>query len=106
MGRIEFVVAGFLAAPMIALAFLPNALISSPRKLAIRTPGPVVSNFVGESSSRWSQDSCSSMTQLNMAFKSDRPSNMFDGPTPLVKERDACGVGFIANTKSGGTILE
>jgi len=26
-------------------------------------------------------------------------SNMFDGPTALVKERDACGVGFIANTK-------
>ena len=26
---------------------------------------------------------------------------MFDGPMPLVKERDACGVGFIANTHSG-----
>merc|ERR1719401_1852391 len=26
---------------------------------------------------------------------------MFEGPRPLVKERDACGVGFIANTKSG-----
>merc|ERR1712176_1752180 len=31
------------------------------------------------------------------AFKSDKPSNMFDGMTPLVKERDACGVGFVAN---------
>ena len=30
-------------------------------------------------------------------------SNMFEGPTPLVKERDACGVGFIANTSEGGT---
>ncbi|KAL7508201.1 hypothetical protein ACHAXN_005280 [Cyclotella atomus] len=29
-------------------------------------------------------------------------SNMFDGPAPLVKERDACGVGFIANTSEGG----
>jgi hypothetical protein len=29
-------------------------------------------------------------------------SNMFEGPTPLVKERDACGVGFIANTSEGG----
>ena len=27
---------------------------------------------------------------------------MFEGPTPLVKERDACGVGFIANTSEGG----
>ena len=26
---------------------------------------------------------------------------MFEGPTPLVKERDACGVGFVANTSSG-----
>ena len=32
-------------------------------------------------------------------------SNMFEGPTPLVKERDACGVGFIANTSEGGTSL-
>eukprot|EP00804_Cyclotella_cryptica_P030228 CCRYP_017107-RB/>CCRYP_017107-RB protein AED:0.04 eAED:0.04 QI:372/1/1/1/1/1/3/87/1683 len=29
-------------------------------------------------------------------------SNMFEGPAPLVRERDACGVGFIANTKEGG----
>lgn len=27
---------------------------------------------------------------------------MFDGPTPLVKERDACGVGFVANVKNSG----
>lgn len=44
-------------------------------------------------------------TKLNMAFKTDLPSNMFDGPAPLVKERDACGVGFIANTNSGGTYV-
>jgi glutamate synthase (ferredoxin) len=29
-------------------------------------------------------------------------SNMFEGPAPLVRERDACGVGFIANTQEGG----
>lgn len=28
---------------------------------------------------------------------------MFDGPLALVKERDACGVGFIANVNNGGT---
>ncbi len=27
---------------------------------------------------------------------------MFEGPLPLVRERDACGVGFIANVNSGG----
>jgi glutamate synthase (ferredoxin) len=36
-----------------------------------------------------------------MAFKSSEPSNMFDGPVPLVQERDACGVGFVANVNSG-----
>ena len=41
-------------------------------------------------------------TKLHMAFDTTKPSNMFDGPVPLVKERDACGVGFIANTNSGG----
>ena len=41
-----------------------------------------------------------------MAFdlKDGQVSNMFDGPLPLLKERDACGVGFIANTQSGGEI--
>ena len=42
-------------------------------------------------------------TSLHMAFDKSQPSNMFEGPLPLVKERDACGVGFIANTKTGGT---
>lgn len=39
-----------------------------------------------------------------MAFdtRDGRPSNMFDGPAPLVRERDACGVGFIANAQSSG----
>tara|TARA_B110001450_G_C17286338_1_gene345596 strand:+ start:430 stop:552 length:123 start_codon:yes stop_codon:yes gene_type:complete len=39
-----------------------------------------------------------------MAFKSHgaAESNMFDGPMALTKERDACGVGFVANTQSGG----
>jgi|EP00985_Skeletonema_marinoi_P005422 hypothetical protein len=35
-------------------------------------------------------------------LKEGETKNMFEGPAPLVKERDACGVGFIANTKSGG----
>ena len=35
-------------------------------------------------------------------LKDGETKNMFEGPAPLVKERDACGVGFIANTQSGG----
>jgi glutamate synthase (ferredoxin) len=46
-----------------------------------------------------------SSTRLSMAFETDKPSNMFDGPMALTKERDACGVGFIANTKSGGNFF-
>lgn len=45
-----------------------------------------------------------SSSALSMGFdlKDGQRSNMFDGPLPLTKERDACGVGFIANTQSGG----
>ena len=54
------------------------------------------------SSSIFSSAGTTSSTRLHMAFDTKgRPSNMFDGPAPLVKERDACGVGFIANTQSG-----
>lgn len=51
------------------------------------------------SQSTWRIDSCSSVQSRLFAFQTDKPSNMFDGPMALVKERDACGVGFIANTK-------
>ena len=40
-------------------------------------------------------------TNLNMAFDSSDGSNMYDGPMALTKERDACGVGFVANTNEG-----
>jgi glutamate synthase (ferredoxin) len=43
------------------------------------------------------------MTSLQaFKLKEGETKNMFEGPAPLVKERDACGVGFIANTQSGG----
>ena len=46
----------------------------------------------------------SEATSALQAFqlKEGETANMFEGPAPLVKERDACGVGFIANTQSGG----
>jgi hypothetical protein len=41
-----------------------------------------------------------------MGFKyKQEESNIFDGPMAITKERDACGVGFIANTQSGGEFL-
>jgi glutamate synthase (ferredoxin) len=38
-----------------------------------------------------------------MAFKLEEgeTSNMFDGPLALTRERDACGVGFVANVNGG-----
>jgi glutamate synthase (ferredoxin) len=44
--------------------------------------------------------------QLRMAFDATQEdSNIFDGPMALTKERDACGVGFIANTQTGGKLF-
>ena len=44
--------------------------------------------------------------RLQMAFDSTAEEiNIFEGPMALTKERDACGVGFIANTQSGGTVF-
>jgi glutamate synthase (ferredoxin) len=91
-------------APMFASAFVPGSIMAS-RKLSLRS-----TDFLGKhessstTSNSWSlsNEKCSlkSSTQL-MAFPTDKPSNMFDGPLALTKERDACGVGFVANTKSG-----
>ena len=85
-----------LVAPM-ALAFVQPSLTQ--KKVAFST-----SAF--DDSTRFSTEQKKAMTELQMAFdlKDGQVSNMFDGPTPLVKERDACGVGFIANTKSGGEV--
>jgi hypothetical protein len=44
-----------------------------------------------------------SLSELNaFKLKEGQTPNMFDGPMSLTRERDACGVGFIANTQSGG----
>lgn len=87
-----------LSAPVVAFGFLPQSF-KSLTNVGLRSPNRI-DNLVDVQTS-WSQDECS-FTQLNMAFQSDKESNMFDGPMALTKERDACGVGFVANTKSGG----
>ncbi len=77
-----------LAAPMAAMAFIQPS---------IRSKVATGSAFNINSRNK-------AMERLQMAFdlKDGQVSNMFEGPAPLVKERDACGVGFIANTNSGG----
>ena len=60
------------------------------------------------SSSVVSSSSTSTTTTSALAafrLKDGETQNMFEGPLPLVKERDACGVGFIANVNSGGEEL-
>jgi glutamate synthase (ferredoxin) len=80
------------------LAFVPESL-KSKRSFSLRT-----NDRVSYSSASLSAEGYrSSWTRLHMAWKTDQPTNMFDGPFALTKERDACGVGFIANTKSGDT---
>ena len=41
---------------------------------------------------------------LNMAFDTTEQSNIYDGPLALTKERDACGVGFVANPTEGKSL--
>jgi len=66
------------------VAFLPPHQQSVVPKAAVST---VSSN----------RDNSQSWSALNMAFDSTEGSNIYDGPMALTKERDACGVGFVAN---------
>ena len=89
-----------IAAPMAAMAFMQPSVTS---KGVIRQAFDLNSRLSQEQFQR-----SKAMTELQMAFnlKEGEVSNMFEGPAPLVKERDACGVGFISNTSSGGKIDE
>lgn len=84
-----------IAAPMAAMAFMQPSVTS---KGVVRQAFDLNSRLSQEQFQR-----SKAMTELQMAFnlKEGEVSNMFEGPAPLVKERDACGVGFIANTSSG-----
>jgi len=56
------------------------------------------SKTVADKSQYWTS------TNLNMAFDSAQGTNIYDGPMALTRERDACGVGFVANpTEEYGT---
>ena len=49
-----------------------------------------------------SQSKAMNELKMTLNLKEGETSNMFEGPASLLKERDACGVGFIANTQNGG----
>lgn len=87
-----------IAGPIAAMAFVQPS---------VRSKASLGQAFLWNSGFRTEQQQqqkSKALTQLQMAFelKEGQVSNMFEGPAPLVKERDACGVGFIANTSSGG----
>jgi hypothetical protein len=102
-------------------AFVPNhpnkqLLFTSTKKTTTSTSSQA--KLLPPANSLWSQSICdssssssssssslSTSTQLSMAFRTDKPSNMFDGPMALTKERDACGVGFIINAKTPGRFV-
>ena len=100
--------AGVVAAitPMAALAFIqPTALRRvAHSSVSEQSFGKANQSFGANAKQSVAQNKA--MSELKMAFnlKEGETSNMFEGPAPLVKERDACGVGFIANTQSGGKI--
>ena len=84
-----------------ALAFLPEStktvsLASSTATSTTRSLQPLDSRPLA-----WSNAD----SACRMAFTTaddETTTNMFDGPLALTKERDACGVGFVANPKLGG----
>ena len=63
----------------------------------------VASSSVASSSTSSATTTTSALAAFRL--KDGETQNMFEGPLPLVKERDACGVGFIANVNSGGEEL-
>ena len=81
-----------------ASAFQPASFLTKKSTGLVRK---IQSEDVAQQHSSTSSVKASS-TSLLMAFQSSQPSNMFDGPAPLVKERDACGVGFVANVNNSG----
>jgi glutamate synthase (ferredoxin) len=91
-----------------ALAFVPRSHFIQKRH-PIRTTDRSISSSpspppIQDTARRWWSDDAVchvSTTRLSMAFDPSKQSNMFEGPMALVQERDACGVGFIANTQSG-----
>jgi len=92
----------FICYGALASGFLQNSL-HVPRKITGLDRGAgLESKIISETVAVDKKNYGASSTGLSMAFDlKDEDTNMFDGPLALAKERDACGVGFIANTQSG-----
>jgi len=93
----------FLSATVVS-AFVPagNQALSSHRSSSFTAVESQQQNSGFAQPSSWSTDYCKSDSRLSMSTTTKQSeSTMFDGPMALTKERDACGVGFIANTQSG-----
>ena len=98
---------GLLAAAVASVPTSCDAFVRQPSLSAGAKFAGVGRNHDSSSASLSSSAPLSSSTRLSMAFDTKgESSNMFEGPMALVKERDACGVGFIANTQSGGESKE
>ena len=81
------------------LAFRPSRLSQLPR--VSKSQAPQTEEVLPAFSSKSNVSPSSAHKRpsyLSMGYKYDpKNSNIFDGPLALTKERDACGVGFIAN---------
>jgi len=86
------------------LAFSPSRLSQLPR--VSKSLAPQTEEVLPAFSSKSNVSPSSAYNRpshLSMGYKYDpKNSNIFDGPLALTKERDACGVGFIANPIQGG----
>ena len=100
-GTMRFSIGLLASCGALATAFVQNTSPLSTQKASVDRTKFVSGPFVADERTPSHVSSA-----LSMAFdlKDGQVSNMFDGPLPLLKERDACGVGFIANTQSGGKI--
>lgn len=82
-----------------AVAFVPQSLHvrqlerQQTSENAVPKPKPTSSLL------SWASTNPRPSTTYLHVFPTDQPTNMFDGPLALTRERDACGVGFIANTQ-------
>mmetsp|Transcript_15929 Transcript_15929/g.24801 ORF Transcript_15929/g.24801 Transcript_15929/m.24801 type:complete len:1699 (-) Transcript_15929:113-5209(-) len=99
--RFSFVGLAAASLPLAAMGFVPQSLLQK----GARINSDFASNNGNAASTKVvsnnNNDDVGSKTRLQMAFSKEQPTNIFDGPLALTKERDACGVGFIANTQSG-----
>ena len=100
----RFHVVLYVCCGAVASGFLQNSPLHPPIQVFRTDSGVGENKVLLERLLADSKEKLVSSTGLWMAFdcKDSKSTNMFDGPLALTKERDACGVGFIANTQSGG----